>query len=109
MLARTPLIAPVYKGQVRWETWCTRRARKRWGGFALLAAADVKAAGPLRWAWDSILLGLTTMVEDTSAAAHAALDMLHSDRHRLGQAPIEREQVVHIGIPYPNVCTRPSL
>jgi len=76
VLARTPLIAPVYKGQVVGDLVYSAGSEEV-GRIPLLAAADVESAGPLRWAWDSVLLGLTTMVEDTFAAAHAAVDMLH--------------------------------
>jgi hypothetical protein len=47
------------------------------GRVALLAAADVDGAGILRWTWDSIILGLSAMLEETSTAARAALDALH--------------------------------
>ena len=77
VLARTPLIAPVYKGQQVGDLVYSAGTEEV-GRIALLAVADVEGAGILRWAWDSIALGLSTMVEDSSAAAHAALDTIHS-------------------------------
>jgi len=69
VLARTPLIAPVYKGQQVGDLVYSAGTEEV-GRIPLLAAADVEAAGPLRWALDSVLLGL-------SAMADAAIDMLH--------------------------------
>ncbi len=77
VLARTPLIAPVYKGQQVGDL-VYAAGTEEVGRVALLAVDDVEGAGFLRWAWDSIVLGLSAMLEDTSAAAHAALDTLHS-------------------------------
>jgi D-alanyl-D-alanine carboxypeptidase (penicillin-binding protein 5/6) len=76
VLARIPLIAPVYKGQQVGDLVYSAGTEEV-GRVALLAAVDVNGAGILRWAWDSIVLGLTLMLDDTSAAAHAALDTLH--------------------------------
>jgi hypothetical protein len=77
VLARTPLIAPVYKGQQVGDLVYSAGTEEV-GRIPLLAASDVEAAGILRWAWDSIVLGLSAMWEDSSAAARAALDTLHS-------------------------------
>lgn len=77
VLARAPLIAPVYKGQQVGDLVYSAGTEEV-GRIALLAAADVEGAGILRRAWDSIVLGLSAMVEDTSAAAHTALDTLHA-------------------------------
>jgi D-alanyl-D-alanine carboxypeptidase (penicillin-binding protein 5/6) len=76
VLARTPLIAPVYRGQQVGDLVYSAGTEEV-GRVALLAAVDVNGAGVLRWAWDSIVLGLTAMIDDTAAAAHAALDTLH--------------------------------
>jgi D-alanyl-D-alanine carboxypeptidase (penicillin-binding protein 5/6) len=76
VLARTPLIAPVYKGQQVGDLVYSAGTEEV-GRIALLATTDVDGAGILRWTWDSILLGLSAMLEDTSTAAQAALDTLH--------------------------------
>ena len=77
VLARTPLVAPVYKGQQVGDLVYSAGTEEV-GRIALLAAADVESAGVLRRAWDGIVLGLSAFLEDTSAAARAALDSLHS-------------------------------
>ena len=76
VLARTPLIAPVYRGQQVGDLVYSAGSEEV-GRVALLAAVDVNGAGILRWAWDSVVLGLTAMLDDTSAAARAALGTLH--------------------------------
>jgi serine-type D-Ala-D-Ala carboxypeptidase (penicillin-binding protein 5/6) len=75
VLARTPLIAPVYKGEAVGDLVYTAGAEEV-GRIPLLAAADVEPAGPLRWAWDSVVLGFTAMAENVSSGAHAAMDLL---------------------------------
>jgi D-alanyl-D-alanine carboxypeptidase (penicillin-binding protein 5/6) len=77
VLARMPLIAPVYKGQQVGDL-VYLAGTEEVGRIPLLASADVEGAGILRWAWDSIVLGLMAVRDDTSAAAHAALDTLHA-------------------------------
>jgi D-alanyl-D-alanine carboxypeptidase (penicillin-binding protein 5/6) len=74
-LARTPLIAPVYKGQEVGDL-VYAAGTEEVGRIPLLAAEDVPAAGPLRWAWDSLLLGLTTLGQDGTAALQSALASL---------------------------------
>ncbi len=76
VLARTPLVAPVYKGQQVGDLVYSAGTEEV-GRIPLLATADVESAGPLRWALDSVLLGLSAAAEDMSATAHAAIDMLH--------------------------------
>ncbi|MGA2640297.1 MAG: D-alanyl-D-alanine carboxypeptidase family protein [Spirochaetia bacterium] len=76
VLARTPLVAPVYEGQQVGDLVYSAGTEEV-GRIPLLAAADVQSAGVLRWAWDGIVLGLAAILEDTSAAAHAAIDTLH--------------------------------
>jgi D-alanyl-D-alanine carboxypeptidase (penicillin-binding protein 5/6) len=75
-LARTPLIAPVYKGQQVGQLVYSAGSQEV-GRIALLAAADVESAGILRRAWDGIVLSFWAILDNTSAAARAALDSLH--------------------------------
>jgi serine-type D-Ala-D-Ala carboxypeptidase (penicillin-binding protein 5/6) len=75
-LARTPLVAPVYKGQAVGDLVYAAGSEEV-GRIPLLAAEDVPGAGPLRWTWDSLLLGLTSLAQDGSAALQAALATLH--------------------------------
>jgi len=77
VLARSPLVAPVYKGQQVGDLVYSAGTEEV-GRIALLAAADVERGGVLRRAWDGIVLGLSALLENTSAAAHAARDTLHS-------------------------------
>jgi len=75
VLARMPLVAPVLKGQKVGDLLYSAgddEVRR----VPLLAATDVEEAGPVRWTWDSISLGLFSLLEDTSFALHAALDSL---------------------------------
>ena len=74
-LARTPLIAPVYKGQEVGDLVYSAGTEEV-GRIPLLAAEDVPGAGPLRWAWDSILLGFTALGQDGAAALQAAIASL---------------------------------
>ena len=75
VLQRTPLVAPVYRGQqvgdLVYSAGTEEVAR-----VPLLAGDDVPAAGPLRWTWDSIVLGLSTFAESTWTAAETARDRL---------------------------------
>ena len=89
VLARTPLIAPVYKGQQVGDL-VYAAGTEEVGRVALLAAADIDGAGILRWTWDSIILGLSAMIEETSTAARAALDSLRSTTIVSVSEPIER-------------------
>jgi hypothetical protein len=66
----------VYKGQLVGELVYSAGTDEV-GRIPLLAAADVESAGPLRWALDSVLLGLSAMAEEVSGTAHAAFDILH--------------------------------
>ncbi len=75
-LARTPLIAPVYKGQVVGDLVYSAGTEEV-GRFPLLAAEDVPGAGPLRWAWDSLLLGLTAAGQDGVAMLQSVMASLH--------------------------------
>ncbi len=77
VLARTPLVAPVYKGQQVGELVYSAGTEEV-GRIALLAAADVDRSGVLRRVWDGLVLGLSALLEDTSAVAHTALDTLQS-------------------------------
>jgi D-alanyl-D-alanine carboxypeptidase (penicillin-binding protein 5/6) len=77
VLSRTPLIAPVYKGQQVGEL-VYAAGPEEVGRIPLLAQSDVGGSGILRWAWDSLMLGLSAMGEDTSAAVRAALESLHA-------------------------------
>ena len=76
ILTRTPLIAPVYKGQRVGDLVYSAGAEEV-GRIPLLAAADVDSAGPLRWALDSVLLGLSAFAENVTDTARAAVDVLH--------------------------------
>lgn len=75
-LARSPLVAPVYKGQAVGDLVYAAGAEEV-GRIPLLAAEDVPAAGPFRWTWDSLLLGLTSIAQDGAAALQSALAALH--------------------------------
>ena len=86
VLARTPLIAPVYKGQQVGDLVYSAGTEEV-GRVALLAAVDVNSSGVLRWAWDSIVLGVTAALDDTSTAARAALDSLHPTTVVSARAP----------------------
>ncbi len=77
VLARSPLVAPVYKGQKVGDLVYSAGTEEV-GRIALLAAADVETGNVLRRAWDGFVLGLSAILEDTSTAARAARDTLHS-------------------------------
>ncbi len=74
-LARTPLVAPVYKGQVVGDLVYSAGTEEV-GRIPLLAAEDVAGAGPLRWAWDSIRLGLSAFGQEGASVLQAALASL---------------------------------
>ncbi|HET6451638.1 MAG TPA: D-alanyl-D-alanine carboxypeptidase family protein [Spirochaetia bacterium] len=75
VLASTPLVAPVYKGQkvgdLVYSVGADEVAR-----LPLYATRDVTGAGPVRWTWDSIVLGLTAFVENARAATQTAMESL---------------------------------
>lgn len=75
VLQRSPLIAPVYRGQkvgdLVYSAGTEEVAR-----IPLLATQDVSGAGPLRWTWDSIVLGLSAFLENTRAVSETAMDSL---------------------------------
>jgi D-alanyl-D-alanine carboxypeptidase (penicillin-binding protein 5/6) len=75
VLARTPLVAPVYRGEKVGDLVYSAGAEEV-RRIPLLAADDVPGAGPLRWAWDSILLGLSAFAQGTRDTAQAAWDSL---------------------------------
>jgi D-alanyl-D-alanine carboxypeptidase (penicillin-binding protein 5/6) len=75
-LARTPLVAPVYKGQAVGDLVYSAGSEDV-GRIPLLAAEDVSPAGPLRWAWDSLLLGFAAVGQDGASALQSALAALH--------------------------------
>jgi D-alanyl-D-alanine carboxypeptidase (penicillin-binding protein 5/6) len=77
VLARTPLIAPVYKGQ-QVGTLVYSAGTEELGRIALRASADVESAGVVRQVWDGVVLGFSAILESTSSAARAALETLHS-------------------------------
>jgi len=74
-LARSPLIAPVYKGQEVGDLVYSAGTEEV-GRIPLLAAEDVQGAGPLRWAWDSLLLGFSALAQDGAAALQSAMASL---------------------------------
>jgi len=76
VLARTPLVAPVYKGQQVGDL-VYLAGTEEVGRIPLLADKDVAGAGPVRWAWDSLLLGVTTVAQDGAAVLQSALAALH--------------------------------
>ncbi len=73
MLSRSPLVAPVYKGQTVGELVYSSPAGEI-ARIPLLATTSVDAAGFVRRAWDSVVLGLSGFLEDALAAVHGALD-----------------------------------
>jgi len=76
VLARTPLVAPVYKGQQVGDL-VYLAGTEEVGRIPLLAEEDVTAAGPARWAWDTVALGVTTAAQDGAAVFQSALAALH--------------------------------
>jgi D-alanyl-D-alanine carboxypeptidase (penicillin-binding protein 5/6) len=66
VLARTPLVAPVYKGQQVGDLVYSAGTEEI-GRIPLLAVSNVEAAGILRWAWDSIALDISTLAEGAAA------------------------------------------
>ncbi len=75
VLARSPLIAPVYQGQKVGDLVYSAGAEEV-GRIPLFASADVPGAGPLRWTWDSIVLELTALVQGAHDAVQAAVNTL---------------------------------
>lgn len=76
VLALAPLVAPVLKGQKVGDLLYSA-GDEEVQSVPLLAATDVEEAGPVRWTWDSISLGLFSLLEDASFTLRAALDTLH--------------------------------
>jgi len=74
-LARVPLVAPVYEGQEVGDLVYSAGAEEV-GRIPLLASEDVQAAGPLRWAWDSLLLGFSALGQNGSDALQSVLASL---------------------------------
>ncbi len=74
-LARTPLIAPVYKGQEVGDLVYSAGTEEV-GRIPLLASEDVQGAGPLRWALDSLLLGFSALGQNAADALQAAVASL---------------------------------
>ncbi len=75
-LARSPLLAPVYRGQ-RVGELVYSAGTKEIGRIPLFAARDVEGAGFLRWTLDSIVLVLRTVALNARDSARAALNLLH--------------------------------
>jgi len=75
VMSRMPLVAPVYKGQVVGDLVYSAGTEEV-GRIPLLAAEDVPRAGPVRWAWDSLLLGLTALGQDGVSALQTTLAAL---------------------------------
>ncbi len=76
VLARVPLVAPVYRGEKIGDLVYSA-GQAEVGRIPLLAAEDVAGAGIFRQAWDGIVLGLVSVLEDTRSLTRTALDMTH--------------------------------
>jgi D-alanyl-D-alanine carboxypeptidase (penicillin-binding protein 5/6) len=76
VLSRSPLVAPVYKGQAVGELIYSAPTGEV-VRIPLLAAAGVEGAGFVRRAWDTVVLGLSDVAENAVAVVHSALDTFH--------------------------------
>jgi serine-type D-Ala-D-Ala carboxypeptidase (penicillin-binding protein 5/6) len=76
MLSRSPLVAPVSKGEVIGELVYSAPTGEV-ARIPLCAAADVDSAGFLRRAWDTVALGLSDILDSAAALVHGALDTFH--------------------------------
>jgi D-alanyl-D-alanine carboxypeptidase (penicillin-binding protein 5/6) len=70
-----PIVAPVMHGQVIGELVYTA-GQEEIGRIPLVASSDVAAAGLLRRAWDSVVLGVSTVVGGAAATLGTAFDAL---------------------------------
>ncbi len=69
-------MAPVYRGQAVGELVYSAPTGEV-ARIPLLSTADVEAAGFVRRAWDTVILGLSGALEDAVAMVHSALDTFH--------------------------------
>jgi D-alanyl-D-alanine carboxypeptidase (penicillin-binding protein 5/6) len=76
VLSRTPLVAPVFKGQTVGELVYSSPAGEV-VRIPLQATANVDRAGLVRRAWDTVTLGVSGFLEDVVATAKSALDTFH--------------------------------
>jgi D-alanyl-D-alanine carboxypeptidase (penicillin-binding protein 5/6) len=72
VLLSTPLVAPVLRGQ-RIGDLLYESKGKIVARIPLVAGADVQPAGLLRRAWDSVVLGISSLVRGSAAPADSAL------------------------------------
>ena len=76
VLSRSALVAPVFKGQAVGELVYSAPTGEV-ARIPLLATGNVDAAGFLRRAWDTVVLGLFDVVENAVAFVHGTLDTFH--------------------------------
>jgi serine-type D-Ala-D-Ala carboxypeptidase (penicillin-binding protein 5/6) len=75
VVLNAPIVAPVIHGQEIGELVYTAGSEEI-GRIALVAASDVAAAGMLRRAWDSVVLGLSSVVGGAAATLGTAFQAL---------------------------------
>ena len=75
VVVNAPVVAPVIHGQQIGELVYTAGSEEI-GRFPLVAASDVAAAGVLRRAWDSVVLGLSSVMGGAAATLGTAFQAL---------------------------------